>query len=72
MNNPNMCGLKQSFNPKTGKMEKIDGCPGGQAKAVQSIKATVDIECQGSFGSLPNATNHSETTITQMQQAVAR
>jgi beta-glucosidase len=72
MNNPDMCGLKQVFDPKTKKMVKLDVCPGGQPHAVQSIKATVDIECQGSFGTLPNASNHSEITITQMQQAVAR
>ena len=70
MNNPNMCGLKQEM--VKGKLTKLDACPGAQAHAVQSIKATVDIECQGSFSSLPNATNYSEIAITQMQQAVAR
>jgi beta-glucosidase len=30
------------------------------------------MECQGSFGALPNATNNSLVKLVQMQQAVAR
>ena len=39
---------------------------------MRAIEATVDMACQGSFGTLPNASNYSEVTVTQMQQAVAR
>jgi beta-D-xylosidase 4 len=43
--------------------------------AVQAIKATVDMECQGSFSTLPNATNYSSSTgvtLDMMREAVAR
>ena len=75
MMNPNMCGNHTTDGPQPGNGQQSDPagtCPGAQAHAVRAIQATVDIQCQGDFGTLPNATNHSEVTITQMQQAVAR
>lgn len=68
MSNPNICGHKGASAVQDGG----DTCPGAQPHAVRSIQATVDIECQGSFGTLPNASNYSEVSIAQMQQAVAR
>lgn len=44
----------------------------GENRAVQSLAATVDVECQGDFNLLPKAVNDSLATIARMQQAVAR
>ena len=46
--------------------------PRQQAEAVRALQATVDMECQGSFSTLPNATNYSLATLEQMRHAVAR